>query len=292
MPSTFHTHAVAAGLAGRGWPVIPCHHPVDDGCSCGHDDCSSPGKHPRTRHGLQQATTDSGTIRRWWRRWPEANVAVRTGARPDGAGVVVIDVDPAHGGDLALAALEAENGPLPTTLEASTGGGGRHLWFTHPGLTVPNSASRLGAGIDVRGDGGYVLVSPSRHRSGGRYRWQPEPLAPMPGWLLSLCMPPRLEPRQQLAAPADVDAWARAALDDEVAAVRGSAEGSRNHTLNRAAFALGQLIAAGHLAEHDVTAQLAAAATAIGLGPRETRATVASGLRAGAEHPRHPRGES
>ena len=114
----------------------------------------------------------------------------------------------------------------------------------------------------------------------------------MPGWLLSLCLPPRLEPRQQLPAPADVDAWARAALDDEVAAVRGSAEGSRNHTLNRAAFALGQLVAAGHLAEHDVTAQLAAAATAIGLGPRETRATVASGLRAGAAHPRHPRGES
>ena len=110
MPSTFHTHAVAAGLAGRGWPVMPCHHPVDDGCSCGHADCASPGKHPRTRHGLQQATTDSGTIRRWWRRWPEANVAVRTGARPDGAGVVVIDIDPAHGGDIALAALEAEHG--------------------------------------------------------------------------------------------------------------------------------------------------------------------------------------
>ena len=289
MPSTFNTPAVAAGLAGRGWPVIPCHHPIAGGCSCGHDDCASPGKHPRTRHGLRQATTDTGTIRRWWRRWPEANVAVRTGDRPDGAGVVVIDIDPAHGADASLAALEAENTSLPTTLEATTGGGGRHLWFTHPGITVPNSAGRLGAGIDVRGDGGYVLVSPSRHITGGRYRWQPAPLAPMPAWLLSLCAPVRPEPLPQPSASVDAGAWARAALEDEVAAVRSSAEGSRNHTLNRAAFALGQLVAAGYLGEQDVAAQLAAAATAAGLGDREIRVTLASGLRAGAEHPRHPR---
>ena len=292
MPSTFNTHAVAVGLAGRGWPVIPCHHPIAGGCSCGHDDCASPGKHPRTRHGLRQATTDTGTIRRWWRRWPDANVAVRSGARPDGAGVVVIDIDPAHGGVASLAALEAENTPLPTTLEATTGGGGRHLWFTHPGITVPNSAGRLGAGVDVRGDGGYVLVSPSRHITGGRYRWQPAPLASMPGWLLKLCAPARPEPLPQPSPSVDAGAWARAALEDEVAAVRSSAEGSRNHTLNRAAFALGQLVSAGHLGEQEVTTQLVAAATTAGLGEREIRVTLASGLRAGAEHPRHPRAES
>ncbi len=167
MPSTFRTRPVALGLARRDWPVLPCHHANAGRCSCGDADCTSVGKHPRTRHGLHQATTDARTIRGWWRQWPDANVGVRTGAAPAGAGVIVVDIDPAHGGEESLARLEREHGALPATLEAATGGGGRHLWFAHPGITVPNSAGRVGAGIDVRGDGGYVLVSPSRHASGG-----------------------------------------------------------------------------------------------------------------------------
>src|SRR5207244_2140853 len=115
------------GLAHQGWPVLPCHHPTDDGrCSCGNHSCPSPGKHPRSRHGLHDASTDDGTVTRWWTRWPDANVAVRTGARPAGAGVVVIDIDPAHGGDDSLASLQAEHRPLPATRTALTGGGGRH----------------------------------------------------------------------------------------------------------------------------------------------------------------------
>ena len=291
MPTTtFRTGAVALGLARRGWPVLPCHHPTGGGCSCGHADCTSPGKHPRLRHGLHEATTDPATIRRWWRTWPEANIAVRTGATPAGAGVVVIDVDPHHGGEDSLTALEQTHEGLPRTLEVTTGGGGRHLWFAHPGGgSVPNSAGRLGPGIDVRGDGGYVLVSPSRHHSGGRYRWHYAPLALLPDWLHRLCLP-RASPSIPAPAPIHADAWAQAALDNELGAVRAGTEGVRNHTLNRAAFALGQMIAGGHLDEPHVTDQLLAAATTCGLTEREARLTIASGLRAGRQHPRHPSG--
>lgn len=279
------TSLSAAALARRGWPVLACH--AGFPCSCGTA-CASPGKHPRTRRGLHDATLELAEIRRWWRRWPEANLAVRTGARPAGAGVVVLDVDPGHGGEASLAALVAEHGPLPATLEVATGGGGRHLWFAHPGATVPNSAGRLGPGLDVRGDGGYVVVPPSRHPAGPRYRWRPAPVATLPAWLHGLMLPPPPRPRTGPPALARPGAWAAAALADEAAGVRGAPEGVRNDTLNRAAFALGQLVAGGHLDEGAVAAELLDAAIAAGLGEREARATVWSGLRAGGSFPRHP----
>jgi hypothetical protein len=276
----------AAELARQGWPVFPCH--AGSPCSCGRPDCASPAKHPRSRRGLHDATVDLAAVGRWWRRWPEANLAVRTGARPAGAGVVVLDVDPAHGGDLALEALVADRGPLPATLEVATGGGGRHLYFAHPGGVVPNSAGRLGLGLDVRGDGGYVVVPPSRHPAGPRYRWSPAPLAPLPAWLHQLMLPPPPPPRPDPPAVSRPGTWAAAALADEAAGVRAAPEGVRNHTLNRAAFALGQLVAGGHLDETAVVAELLDAAATAGLGEGEARATVASGLRAGASFPRHP----
>lgn len=290
-----HTDAAATAMriAEHGWPVLPCHTPIAARCSCGAGDCPSPGKHPRTRRGLHDATRDPDAIRHWWRRWHDANAAVRTGAAPDGAGIVVVDIDPDAGGDRSLEALIADHGPLPATLEVHTGGGGRHLYFAHPGTAIPNSAGRLGAGIDVRGDGGYVLVPPSRHRSGGCYRWTTlGPPAELPAWLLDLVDPDRRLPVPSAPAAAPCDrshtAWASAALAGEVASVRGATEGCRNHTLNRAAFALGQLVAGGHLDEHDVVGALTAAGLAAGLGEREIRATIASGLRAGLGRPRHP----
>lgn len=288
-----HPVATALRLAERGWPVLPCHTPCTDRCSCGTSECPSPGKHPRTRRGLHDATCDLDVITRWWRRWPAANPAVRTGAAPDGGGLVVIDIDPHAGGGASFERLTSEHGQLPATLEVHTGSGGRHLYFDHPGTPVPNSAGRLGAGIDVRGDGGYVLVPPSQHRSGGTYRWATRhELAELPGWLLDLVDPAcrRVAAPALATVPSDraYTAWASAALDGEVASVRGAMEGCRNHTLNRAAFALGQLVAGGHLAEHEVVSALTSAALAAGLGERETRTTIASGLRAGLDRPRHP----
>jgi hypothetical protein len=114
----------------------------------------------------------------------------------------------------------------------------------------------------------------------------------MPGWLVELVRPvveaPDPRPRPTDAAVGRRDAWAAAALTREAARTRQAREGSRNHTLNRAAFALGQLVAGGHLDADQVTVVLTEAALAAGLGLRETRATIASGLRAAATRPRHP----
>jgi predicted P-loop ATPase len=104
---------------------------------------------------------------------------------------VVIDLDRKNGID-GLESLRML-GEVPETLTAETGSGGLHLYFKHPGLPIKNSAGVLGPGIDVRGDGGYVVLPPSPHRSGGRYRWLAEvPIADLPPWLLqALRAPPR-----------------------------------------------------------------------------------------------------
>lgn len=174
----------------RGWPVLPLHSVRSGRCTCGSPSCKSPGKHPRTPHGLEDAQMDAEAIRSWWRVWPDANVGIRTGAS---AGIIVLDVDPRHGGDDSLANLVLEHGDLPATVEALTGGGGRHLVFAHPGGTVRNRAG-LRPGLDVRCDGGYIVAPPSSHISGGTYRWRtghgPEEREPsaMPAWLLALVM--------------------------------------------------------------------------------------------------------
>jgi hypothetical protein len=156
--------------ARRGWPVFPCHSPLGRGdlCTCGLRDCASPGKHPRVRNGLNVATTDESQVRRWWQHWPRANVGIRTGAA---SGLVVVDVDPAHGGTDCLESLVVAHGRFfDNTRTVRTGGGGWHFYFRHPGHLVRNDTGRrLGPGIDVRGDGGYVLAPPSLHSSGNRY---------------------------------------------------------------------------------------------------------------------------
>ncbi len=125
-------------------------------------------------------------VQRWFRRWPDANVGIVTGVV---SGLVVVDVDPAHDGAASLERLERLHGRLPATVEAVSGGGGRHLYFAHPGGHVPNRVA-LAPGIDLRGDGGMIVMPPSVHPSGARYAWRPgrgpgeAELEPLPGWLL------------------------------------------------------------------------------------------------------------
>ncbi|MHB8537691.1 MAG: bifunctional DNA primase/polymerase [Candidatus Dormibacteria bacterium] len=181
----------ALGYAARGWLVFPCHGMASDGhCTCGKRGCRTPGKHPRPVRWLLEATTAADTVRGWWRRWPDSNIGVVTGRR---SGLLVIDVDPRHGGDDALAALEQENDQLPETVEAVTGSGGRHILFAYPSQhVIRNSASLVGLGIDVRGEGGYIVAAPSGHVSGRGYAWEAAhhptdvALAPPPAWLLAL----------------------------------------------------------------------------------------------------------
>lgn len=169
------------------WPVVE----TSDGlrCGCSNPICSSPGKHPigaLAPQGVKNATRSAGTIEGWLARGP-INLGIETGAA---SGVIALDVDPRHDGDEALAALERRHGPLPETWRLLTGGGGEHILFRHPGSRVANSAGRLGPGLDLRGDGGYIVAPPSRHISGRDYAISVDhhpddvALADMPAWLL------------------------------------------------------------------------------------------------------------
>jgi len=156
----------ALAYARRGVPVFPC---------------EPGGKRPLTYNGFWDATTETLRIRAWWTRWPAANVGVPTGGR---SGLLVLDVDPRDGGSESLALLERKNGPLPETARARTGGGGVHVFFRYPaGETVRNSAGALGAGLDVRGEGGYIVVPPSRTRI--PYEWIDRSPPAEPNWLLA-----------------------------------------------------------------------------------------------------------
>ena len=126
-------------------------------------------KQPMTPHGHLDATTDANRLTETWPA-PDANVGVATGAP---SGFWVLDVDPRHGGDASLAALiERETGAVNVDLGTFfatwcviTPSGGMHLWWKLPkGVEVPCSAGDIGPGLDVRGDGGYVVVPPSRLR--------------------------------------------------------------------------------------------------------------------------------
>lgn len=184
--------AAALAHAARGWRVLPLWGPSVRGarCGCGNDSCSNALKHPigeLVPHGCHDATTDPAVIESWWAKFPEANIGIATGQE---SGVWALDVDPRHGGDVTLDTLEAKHGRLPSSLRARTGSGGLHILFRHPGDgKLSNSSGRLGAGLDVRGDGGYIVGPPSRHASGGVYVLLDEDesvIEPAPNWLLEL----------------------------------------------------------------------------------------------------------
>jgi hypothetical protein len=155
----------ALNYARRGISVFPVYEPVMGACSCGDADCANIGKHPRNAHGVSEATTDRKRIRQWWKQWPDANIGVAT------IGLIVIDVDPRHGGNESFAEMEARFGPLPATWRALTGGGGEHLFFRRNGTYCTNKQG-LRPGVDIKTDGGYVIASPSLHKSGKRYTWK------------------------------------------------------------------------------------------------------------------------
>ena len=175
----------ALEYAERGWLVIPLHSPTTRGCSCGKADCPSPAKHPRTAHGLKDASRDPAVIRQWWTRWPDANIGIRTGPESN---LLVLDVDGKQGEE-SLIELERRDVPLPDSYTVRTGGGGQHIYFLWPeGAEVGNSQSKIAPGLDVRGQGGYVVAPPSLHASGQRYEINESAIlpAPCPEWLISL----------------------------------------------------------------------------------------------------------
>ncbi|MHB1255100.1 MAG: bifunctional DNA primase/polymerase [Dethiobacteraceae bacterium] len=186
------TERAALAYASRfGWAVLPLHSIRDGACTCGKSDCPSPAKHPLIRNGVKDASRDPAVIAAWWKRWPFANVGIATG---EASGFFVLDVD-GQTGEESLADLEEKNGKLPATVEAITGSGGRHILFKCPSDTGVGNKVALAPGLDIRGDGGYIVAAPSLHVSGRVYTWElssrpgEAEMAAAPAWLLDMIKP-------------------------------------------------------------------------------------------------------
>jgi hypothetical protein len=164
-----------------GWLVFPLHTIVNGKCSCGKD-CNSPGKHPKITNGVKGASTNQATVVDWFTRWPNSNIGIATGAA---SGFIVIDIDGPKGMQ-SLNNLRLSYGELPATVEQKTGSGGRHLLFKYPGPGLKNKVN-IAPGIDIRADGGYIVVAPSLHISGSRYEWI---MGRMPGEIQLAELPP------------------------------------------------------------------------------------------------------
>jgi hypothetical protein len=215
-----------------------------------------------------------------------------------GGGIFVLDADPRHNGDISLRRLEAEHGPLPETREVLTVQGGCHRYFKST-AEIRNSAGKIAPGIDVRGEGGYVMLPPSVWQNGRAYTWSvnsTDTMAEAPQWLIDLaCKKPSISERAlaAMARPSNgrtPGAYGAAALEYEIEILANAPPGSRNHQLNRSSFSLYQLVGGGELDGAEVERRLIEACNHNGLikddGLRSVLATIASGRRAGLQHPR------
>ena len=229
----------ALAYARAGLAVLPLRYPIGEGkCSC-RKVCGSIGKHPHTRNGYKDATTDEATISACWARWPNANIGIATGMI---SGLVVLDVDPRNGGDTNLEQLEVEHGPLPDTWKVATGGGGSHYYFAYPThvaavKSTPHAAGQ--EGVEVKSDKGYVVAPPSLHESGALYEWeanQGTPSADLPGWMIA---PPPVR-----AGNTPNAVFTAAAADLDAIQEQGAAQGDRD---NAAMRLVGRWVAQGEL---------------------------------------------
>jgi hypothetical protein len=290
----------ALAYAVRGIPLFPVWWAVDGHCACPTGgECTSPAKHPLTPHGLKDASTDPDVVRGWWERWADANIGIPTGIAFD-----ALDIDGDEGIDTASALIGGGDAEIPFGAVVWTPHG-LHIYVQPTGM---RNRARFLDGLDWRGPGGYVVAPPSIGVNGVAYRfWSGYDLEhdralpglsldeitidPAPGWLVELLT----RERPVTAAPRPVHPFARfrhapgygdAALAAECARVVTAAVGCRNDTLNRSAFALGQLVATDQLDVERVFSHLLGAALVAGLGDSEARGTIKSGLGRGLDQPR------
>lgn len=212
----------ALDLAATGIPVFPC--------GANKRPCTSKEEGGR---GFHDASLDAGEIRRLFSHRGARLIGVPTG---DVCGFDALDIDPRHGGD----AWEADNlHRLPETRIHRTRGGGRHYLFHHAPNMRNDAGTRVADGVDVRGDGGYVIWWPAH----GVKPDSEAPVAHWPDWLLPLALPkskpPPAErdpnrPRRKVSAER-----LQQMIDRAVARVSAVPEGQKHFTLRNAALLLG-----------------------------------------------------
>ncbi|MFF9896167.1 bifunctional DNA primase/polymerase [Streptomyces longispororuber] len=280
-------HLVRAALsaAERGWHVFPLRPGTKRPALHGEHKC------PRTglcagghRKWEQRATTDPERIRTAWTRAP-FNIGVACGP----SGLVVVDLDTpkdkgnadAPDGATTFRALcERAGHTVPPTYRTRTTSGGQHLYFTAPpGIRLGNTAGIVGALVDTRAWGGYVVATGSLTPTGPYTLVNSSDVAPLPAWLLAVLQPAPARPVGPLRLPVvSSSRAAQSALERECAVVGAAPEHERNNTLNRSAFKVGRFVAWGDLPRHVVEEAFQAAGEARGLTAAECRATIRSAL--------------
>ncbi|MFC6015526.1 bifunctional DNA primase/polymerase [Plantactinospora solaniradicis] len=281
--------APALRYAERGWPVfmlarskrpvancLPCRdaddHHAPAACAC------------LTCHGFYAATTDPEQVAAIVAAVPGGQLALRTGVA---SGVVVVDVDPRHGGDDSMTALIGAR-LLPPTLHVVTGSGGRHLYYRHPGPPVVSRPMPDRPGIDIKADGGYVVLPPSVHpRTGRPYRWVPgRPVEEMPPALVEACDPPPPAPAPTApVGPITTHAAEGISHPDRLLAahlhaVTTAPEGARRTTLYGAARGVARMVAAHAIDQADAVTALTAAGRQAEQTDRDIRAAIRGGFQA------------
>lgn len=244
----------ALDYAARGVPVFPCR---------------ADNKRPHTKHGFKDASTDARQVRAWWQRWPDAMIACPTG---EAVGAWVLDVDDPDTFEAACSE------PLAPTRKGRTGKG-YHLWYRWDEEAPVRNAQRSAGGwplpalpgAEVRGEGGYVILPPSRHPSGRFYSWESDLNAVnAPPWLMKVVRKgavsadqarPIQAPRHRVAlaatsAGAADTPYGLAALSAECATIVTAAAGCQEKALNDAALKIGSLVGGGCLTYTTATAQL------------------------------------
>lgn len=241
--------SIAQNLArNSSWCVFPCRE----------------DKTPATPHGFKEATCDPAAIAQLWRRYPGPLIGVATGAA---SRIAVLDIDVKH--DTARAWWFQHQHRLPGTRTYRTRSGGLHLYFRHT-PEIRCASGRPVLGLDVRGDGGYVI----HWFAAGHECLDHEQPQPFPGWLVNTIWPPahRAPTRPDRAA----NLSGNAAIEGVLRVLSEAAEGERNAKLHWAAHRMQERIASGQASRSDAKAELVAAARKCGLSEVESKRTIAS----------------
>jgi Bifunctional DNA primase/polymerase, N-terminal len=263
----------AAYYVGLGWKVFPL--------AAGRKLPALPAA--KGGQGFKDATDDAAVIDAMARRFPNANIGIATGAT---SGFLVVDIDPRNGGADTIARLAGSGRVFPPDCpEARTGNGGRHLFFAFD-PAIKTSKNRLGIGIDIKSDGGYVVGAPSviaasEQGPGGQYRWVRKPslhLPRLPAWAVARLTKTERRPLPKFEPIATAEG-AQRSLEGMARRLASAPTGHRNDLLNWCAYTAGNLVRQGRIGASVVSSRLTQAALAAGLTLPEVQATIASGLR-------------
>lgn len=241
---------IALSYAKRGWAVLPLHTPQERLCSCLNLECSSPGKHPRISGGLKKASNNHDTVENWWKRWPSANIGIATGAI---SGFFVVDIDEPHAGVASWKAWTKGHDVLAQIIAKT--GAGYHFFYKFPDTGAKCRTGVL-PGIDIRGDGGYIVAPGSTHVNGNTYawsKWASDPALP-PNRVLELLKKPTSTVSQSLSKVDNTQTISPGSRNCLLAKIAGllQREGTTPEVLRRSLDAINNSVFSPPLAQDEV----------------------------------------